>query len=289
MATISKTSVLDRLRDVLQLCSLCAVIVIAYNGGALRNTEAIKVLLLVLVGVGNLLFGKLFCSNLCPLGLVQEWITQRRRREYSHIVRWSAADKILRGIKYILLTVLFIDYHIFLLNVTIAIVVLSIIIVGNMFFCKYLCPVNAASNIFRLTVMLMMVLLANWGLYMAGIDLPLWVLVGALSVGGYILEIVARKAEFNVSLLHIHRDPAKCTGCGNCSASCPFKVDLLKVKRVTDIDCNLCGECVRECDNDALKVGICNTRPDQNRIRGIWFAPLITIVLIAVAMWILSL
>ncbi len=289
MATISKTSVLDRLRDVLQLCSLCAVIVIAYNGGALRNTEAIKVLLLVLVGVGNLLFGKLFCSNLCPLGLVQEWITQRRRREYSHIVRWSAADKILRGIKYILLTVLFIDYHIFLLNVTIAIVVLSIIIVGNMFFCKYLCPVNAASNIFRLTVMLMMVLLANWGLYMAGIDLPLWVLVGALSVGGYILEIVARKAEFNVSMLHIHRDIAKCTGCGNCSASCPFKVDLLKVKRVTDIDCNLCGECVRECDNDALKVGICNTRPDQNRIRGIWFAPLITIVLIAVAMWILSL
>lgn len=289
MATISKTSVLDRLRDVLQLCSLCAVIVIAYNGGALRNTEAIKVFLLVLVGLGNLLFGKLFCSNLCPLGLVQEWIAQRRRREYSHIARWSAADKILRSIKYILLTVLFIDYHIFLLNVTIAIVVLSIIIVGNMFFCKYLCPVNAASNIFRLTVMLMMVLLANWGLYMAGIDLPLWVLVGVLSMGGYILEIVARKAEFNISMLHIHRDTTKCTGCGNCSASCPFKVDLLKVKRVTDIDCNLCGECVRECDNDALKVGICNTRPDQNRIRGIWFAPLITIVLIAVAMWILFL
>ena len=287
MATISKTSVLDRLRDVLQLCSLCAMIVIAYNGGALRNTEAIKVLLLVLVGVGNLLFGKLFCSNLCPLGLVQEWITQRRRREYPLIARWSAADKILRSIKYILLTVLFIDYLVFLLNVVIAIVVLSIIIVGNMFFCKYLCPVNAASNIFRLTVMLMIVLLANWGLYMAGVELPLWVLVGALSAGGYILEIVARKAEFNVSMLHIHRDTSKCTVCGKCSASCPFGVDLLKVKRVTDIDCNLCGECVRECDNDALKVGICNTRPDQNRIRGIWFAPLITIVLIAVAIWIL--
>ena len=287
MATISKTSVLDRLRDVLQLCSLCAMIVIAYNGGALRNTEAIKVLLMVLVGLGNLLFGKLFCSNLCPLGLVQEWITQRRRREYPLIARWSAADKILRSIKYILLTVLFIDYLVFLLNVVIAIVVLSIIIVGNMFFCKYLCPVNAASNIFRLTVMLMIVLLANWGLYMAGVELPLWVLVGALSAGGYILEIVARKAEFNVSMLHIHRDTSKCTVCGKCSASCPFGVDLLKVKRVTDIDCNLCGECVRECENDALKVGICNTRPDQNRIRGIWFAPLITIVLIAVAIWIL--
>lgn len=283
MATISKTSVLDRLRDVLQLCSLCAVIVIAYNGGALRNTGAIKMFLMVLVGLGNLLFGKLFCSNLCPLGLVQEWITQRRRREYTLIARWSAADKILRSIKYILLTILFIDYHVFLLNVVIAIVVLSIIIVGNMFFCKYLCPVNAASNIFRLTVMLMIVLLVNWGLYMAGVEVPLWVLVGALSVGGYILEIVARKAEFNVSMLHIHRDTTKCTGCGKCSASCPFKVELLKMKRVTDIDCNLCGECVRECNNDALKVGICNTRPGQNRIRGVWFAPLVTIMLLALA------
>lgn len=283
MATISKTSVLDRLRDVLQLCSLCAVIVIAYNGGALRNTGAIKMFLMVLVGLGNLLFGKLFCSNLCPLGLVQEWITQRRRREYTLITRWSAADKILRSIKYILLTILFIDYHVFLLNVVIAIVVLSIIIVGNMFFCKYLCPVNAASNIFRLTVMLMIVLLVNWGLYMAGVEVPLWVLVGALSVGGYILEIVTHKAEFNVSMLHIHRDTTKCTGCGKCSASCPFKVELLKMKRVTDIDCNLCGECVRECNNDALKVGICNTRPGQNRIRGVWFAPLITIMLLALA------
>lgn len=287
MARISKTSILDRLRDVLQLCSLCAVIVIAYNGGALRNSEAIKVLFMVLVGLGSLLFGKLFCSNLCPLGLVQEWITERRKREYPRIPRWSVADKVLRGVKYILLTVLFVDYHLFLLNVVAAIVILSIIIVGDMFFCKYLCPVNAASNIFRLTVMLMSVLLANWGLYMAGIQLPLWMIVGALSIGGYVLEIVARKAEYNVSMLHIHRDTAKCSGCGQCTGSCPFRIELQKVKRVTDIDCNLCGECVRECDHDALKVGICNTRPGQNRIRGVWFAPLITILLMAMAAYLI--
>jgi ferredoxin len=61
----------------------------------------------------------------------------------------------------------------------------------------------------------------------------------------------------------------------------------MKVKRVVDIDCNLCGECVRVCSNDALKVGICNTRPGQNRIRGVWFAPLVTLVLICIALWLL--
>ncbi len=282
-----KSSVLDRLRDVLQLCALCAVIVIAYNGGALRNSEAIKVLLMVLVGAGDLFFGKLFCSNLCPLGLVQEWIAGKKRREYINIARWSAADKALRAVKYILLVVLFIDYHIFLFNVVIAVVVLSILIVGNMFFCKYLCPINAASNIFRLTVMFMAVLLGYWGLQMAGITIPLWVLVAALSAGSYILEITLKKAEFNISMLHIHRNPANCTGCGACKAVCPFQVEITKVKRVTDIDCNLCGECLRECAQDAIKMGICNTRPGQNRIRGVWFAPLITLVLLAVALWII--
>ena len=280
-----KSSILDRLRDVLQLCALCTVIVLAYNGGALRNTEALKILMVVLVGAGNLFFGKLFCSNLCPLCLVQEWIAGKRRKEYLKIARWSAADKILRAVKYILLTVLFIDYHIFLLNATMAVIILSIVVVGNMFFCKYLCPTDAASNIFRLTVMFMAVLLVYWGLQMAGYDVPLWILVAVLSAGGYILEITFKKAEFNISMLHIHRNPANCTSCGECMEACPFQADILKVKRVTDIDCNLCGECLRVCKHDAIKMGICNTRPGQNRIRGVWFAPLITLVLLAIAVW----
>lgn len=284
----TKTSVLDRLRDAMQLCSLCAVIILAYNGGALRNTEAIKVILMVLVGAGNIFFGKLFCSNLCPLGLVQEWISVRRRREYAIFARWGRWDKLLRAIKYVLLVLIFIDYHIFLFNVSIAILILSMLIVGNMFFCKYLCPINAASNIFRFTVMFMAVLLCYWGAYMAGLEIPLWVVVAVFSIAGYILEITSRKAEYNISLLHIHRDPEKCNRCGACTNLCPFQVDVKSVKRVTDIDCNLCGECVRVCRQDAVKVGICNTRPGQNRIRGVWFAPLITLLLLATAIYLFS-
>ena len=156
-----------------------------------------------------------------------------------------------------------------------------------MFFCKYLCPIDAASNIFRLTVTFMAILLLYWGFYMADIAIPLWMLVAALSIAGYIQETVLHKAEFNISLLHVHRNPANCTNCGECVKACPFGVDVPKVKRVTDIDCNLCGECLRVCSQDAIKMGICNTRPGQNRIRGVWFAPLITLVLLAIAVWML--
>ena len=202
---------------------------------------------------------------------------------------------------------MFIDYGVFLANAVVAVILLSVLILGNMSFCKYLCPVNAASNIFRLTVMFMIVLMAHWGLTMGGIEVPLWGVVAAMSAAGYFLEIYTKKAEFNISLLHIHRDGKtrrvtyqyikfggcsehlhlKCKECGKCVGACPYKVDITAVKRVVDIDCNLCGECVRECGNDALKVGICNTRPGQNRIRGVWFAPLVTLVLICIALWLL--
>ena len=283
-----KSSILDRLRDTLQLCSLCAILYFAYTGGVLYSASTLKVLAIWVIGAGGILFGKLFCSNLCPLGLVQEWIADRRKREYVLWRRWSLPDKILRSIKYILLTLLFLDYSFFMANAAIAVILLSVLILGNMSFCKYLCPANAAGNIFRFTVMFMIVLMAHWGLSMADIAVPLWGVVAAMSVIGYILEIYTKKAEFNISLLHIHRDIHKCKECGKCIGACPYKVNITAVKRVLDIDCNLCGECVRECRNDALKVGICNTRPGQNRIRGVWFAPLITLVLICIAVWLLA-
>ena len=282
-----KSSILDRLRDAMQLCSLCAILYLAFATEALHSVNTLKIIAIWVIGVGGILFGKLFCSNLCPLGLVQEWIAGRRKREYEIFGRWSLPDKVLRSIKYILLVLIFIDYNLFLANAAIAVILLSVLILGNMSFCKYLCPANAAGNIFRFTVMFMIVLMIHWGLAMGEIKVPVWGVVAAMSVIGYVLEIYAKKAEFNISLLHIHRDIHKCKECGKCVEACPYKVDITAVKRVIDIDCNLCGECVRECGNDALKVGICNTRPGQNRIRGVWFAPLITLILICIAVWIL--
>jgi polyferredoxin len=127
-----------------------------------------------------------------------------------------------------------------------------------------------------------------WILRSADISIPIPVYVGVMCIIGYLLEIFTYKAEYNVSLLHIHRDKNKCTQCGECKKACPYSVDVCNVTRVVDIDCNLCGECVSECKKDALKVGICNTREGQNQIKGQWLPLLVVVIFILVMCYITS-
>ena len=283
-----KGSRLDMLRRVMQYGFLAAIAVVAVYPNLLPGMHSATILFLWLIAVGNLFFGKLFCSHLCPGGLLSEYTAKLKEKIFGSkwgIKRWSLPDNLLRSIKYILAIVLF---HPKLGNtvpypLVIALALISITVIGmfeKMFFCKYMCIFNATSNVIRFTIFLMVAVAAQLILNDFEISFPV---VETAFLCGYFLEIHFKKTEYNISLLHIHRDIHKCRECGNCSTACPYSVEIKKAKRVVDVDCNLCGDCVRKCPNDALKVGICNTRPDQNRIRGVWFAPLITLVLLAIA------
>ena len=283
---------LDKLRMAMQLAFLVGMPLLYIFTDLLKGMHWASYLFVWLVFAANFLFGKLFCSHLCPFGLLSETVFKLKRRwigEKWEIGRWSLPSNLLRSLKYIFLAALFLpDVPDMSGTLLIAITVTAIIAGGifdNMFFCKYLCFANATSNIVRFTVFIVLLLAINAITAGTGIRFPF---VAVAAIGGYLLEIYFKKAEYNLSMLHVHRDVHKCTGCGKCSRACPFAVDIKSVKRVVDIDCNLCGECVRECRNDALKMGICNTRPGQNWIRGIWFAPLATAILLAMAFcWIL--
>ncbi len=281
---------LDKLRRIMQYGFLATVAAVVIYPNLLPGMHRVTILFLWLIVVANLFFGKLFCSHLCPGGLLSEYAAKLKNKFFGTkwgIKRWSLPDNLLRSLKYILAIVLF---HPKLGNsvphtLINALIIISIAVLGmleKMFFCKYMCIFNAASNVVRFTIFLMVAIAAQLILNDFGVSFPV---VETAFLCGYFLEIYFKKTEYNISLLHIHRDIHKCRECGKCSTACPYAVDLIKVKRVVDIDCNLCGDCVRKCPNDALKVGICNTRPDQNRIRGVWFAPLITLVLLAMAIW----
>ena len=283
---------LDKLRRLMQYGFIAAIAVVAVYPNLFKGMHRFSILFLWLIVVANIFFGKLFCSHLCPGGLFSEYTAKLKDKFFGKkwgIKRWSIPDNLLRSLKYILAIVLF---HPKLGNsvphtLIIALIILSIAVFGmfeKMFFCKYMCVFNAASNVAKFTIFLMVAVAAQLILNDFGISFPV---VETAFLCGYFLEIYFKKTEYNISLLHIHRDIHKCKECGKCSTACHYAVDLMKVKRVVDIDCNLCGDCVRKCPNDALKVGICNTRPGQNRIRGVWFAPLITLVLLAIAVWML--
>lgn len=249
-----------------------------------------SILFIWLVLAANFFFGKLFCSHLCPAGLLSEKVMKIRKKFFAGrkgIKRWSLPDKLFRSLKYLAIVVVIhyplesvMDVGVLIAGVFVAIIVLGLM-VEDMFFCKYLCFINASSNIVRFSVFLVAAIVVNVVLSNAGVKFPFDIIV---PFAGYILEIYFKKAEYNLSLLHVHRDISKCTECGDCIKVCPFAVEITNVKRVVDIDCNLCGECVRECKSDALKMGICNTRPDQNRIRGLWFAPLAVVILLIIVL-----
>lgn len=281
-------SFLDKLRGIMQWGFLAALVIISNCTNLLKGMHALVPLFIFLIVVANFFFGKLFCSHLCPAGLLSEIVFKLKRKIIGKrwgIRRWSLPDNILRSFKYLSILIL-LQFDIHISNAALISIVIATVVIGgifdNMFFCKYFCFFNASSNIVRFSVFTITVLAVQEITANYMIQLPISYIV---AIGGYCLEIYFKKAEYNISLLHVHRDVRKCTGCGDCIGACPFSVDVPKIKRVVDIDCNLCGECVRECRHDALKMGICNTRDEQNRIRGIWFAPLATAILVALAFY----
>lgn len=281
----------DTLRLILQLGFLAAAILVPLCTDFLSAGRThLTTLFICLVLVANLFFGKLFCSHLCPIGLFSELSAKAGKRisgRKREIKRWSLPDKILRSLKYILMALMLHGTQIMTpaMNYTIGIsLVIATTLLCDMFFCRYICLINGVSNIVRFTAFAMAAIAVNLLVTDLGFEFPLDMV---LLTCGYILEITHRKAEYNLSLLHVHRNPSNCTQCGKCSEACPFSVEIKNAKRIVDIECNLCGECVKACSRDALKMGICNTRPGQNRIRGVWFAPLITLVLLAIAVWII--
>jgi len=110
---------------------------------------------------------------ICPVGSISEWLGKLGDKWKVRRTISGLSDKILRSLKYILL---FITFYISVttselfckwfcpyfsvtsgfnpdVDIFMATVALVIVIFGSIFFrlfwCKYLCPINAISNIFR--------------------------------------------------------------------------------------------------------------------------------------------
>ncbi|MGE5411905.1 MAG: 4Fe-4S binding protein, partial [Clostridiales bacterium] len=251
--------------------------------------------------IGVLVIGKLFCSYICPIGTVTEWLGRLGdklgvRREMPKFL-----DRPFRALKYVLLFIAmyftmtsselfckefdpyFASANLFgnvdtVLYFSIPAFVIAIL--GAVFFrfswCRYLCPLGAISNVFLNVVG-------------AGIAIVLFIiakvmipslsysrLIGGLVVSGLVTELGFMRSFFN-PLPKITRNAERCSKCGLCDKKCPQGIKISQMEKVNHIDCTLCSDCVYTCP---LK----NTLSIQKKKNYKYLSPIAVVVIVLLSL-----
>ncbi len=195
----------------------------------------------------SLLLRKSFCSWLCPIGTLSEWLWKLGRSTFRRnwaLPRW--ADIPLRGLKYLLLGLFlyavgsmsvvairaFLDgpYGIVAdvkmmdffrrLSVTSAVVIAMLVLLSifvKNFWCRYLCPYGA------------------------------------------LMGLVAR-----FSPVRIHRNADACIDCAKCAKACPSLIPVDQLATVRTPECTGCYDCVTVCP----AAGALEMRAGKRRLPG---------------------
>jgi len=234
------------------------------------SMTTMQIMMGVMLFIGAALFSKLFCGYICPLGSVSEWLGKIGDRFRIKIMVSESIDNSLSALKYMLLFVTFYftlssselfckkfdPYYAvatgFGSDVVLwyAIVAIAILIIGSLlfrfFWCRYLCPFGALTNIFRFFWWFAGISAIFVALSLAGLKIPFIYPLLVIACAGYILEIILMK-KVSPSLTYITRNTESCTNCNLCTINCPQEQVVARMERVTHIDCNLCGDCLYAC------------------------------------------
>ena len=231
--------------------------------------------------VAVVLFSKLFCAYLCPLGTVSDVLMKLRRNR--KIKPWfvpanGLSDKVLRLIKYILLFLILYntigvgelfckridpyyavatgfkgEISLYLSLGMLVVLVLFSFFVDN-FWCRYICPLGAISNTLKYWLWIVTLLGVVYVASSVAGQIPAWIIIALFCIAGYLFEVLNVKASMQV--LNVQRDTRKCTDCKLCEDKCPYHISITGFDgTVENVDCMLCGECVENCPSSALHIG----------------------------------
>jgi len=180
-----------------------------------------------------ILFGRVICGFLCPMGLIQDIMHQIRQKTGVKGVRVNESTyNRLKPVKWVMVLIM-----------------LGITFAGGEF-CAF-CPAMATSPVFAGLAV---------SLYLSGFMMII-VLVGSFFKRRFWCNIcplgLLIGLTHKISPFRIKKDVQSCTECGACYEACPMGVKIIYTERkktdVTDMNCIMCGECIRKCpENNAL-------------------------------------
>jgi len=250
--------------------------------------------------IAIIIFSKLFCSYVCPIGTLTEWIGKLGEKLKVRFTITGFADRILRIFKYVLL---FLTFYLTISSgelfcrkfdpyyagftgfsgdtvVLYAVLTLVIVVLGSFFirqaWCKYLCPLGAATNIFANFIPFAALVGIYLFLYFAFNVHLSWIwLLGSITFIIMLEEVFLLKVKI-FPLLKITRNPDTCTLCKKCDKVCPMAIKVSELGKVEHIDCHMCGDCIVACpEKDVLRINRRNIR---------WVLPIAVVVLIVAAL-----
>ena len=273
------------------------------------SMSSVQVMMGIALVAAIVLFSKLFCGYICPLGTVQDLLSKARkalRVKGLKIRNGSVLDKILRIVKYVLVFWIFYmtvnSSELFCKNLDpyyaiatgfkgeitlwMSITTISVLVLGSlfidMFWCRYLCPLGAISNSLKFWLWIGVLFGEYYVADVVGADIPWAVLLGGFCLLGYLLEILNGKPK--MQMLYVMKDQSACNSCGLCNKKCPYHIDVRGCRngKVNSVDCTLCGECVAACSSNGLRIGVCKRGKTKfwNYIPAV-----LTVGLVAFGMW----
>ena len=179
--------------------------------------------------------GRVFCSWICPQGLISE-AADRLRAALPRVPLGADSDARHRRGRMVLLSVL-------------AVGLASTFFLGVPVLC-YICPVGIVCRAFVSSTWL--------GVVGALIVIVLLIVAVEMTLArrGWCRYVCPLGAVYGMCAtprtLRVTRNPKACVGCGSCEADCPMGCSPLKGK-IRDT-CTNCMACVDSCPEDALKL-----------------------------------
>lgn len=280
------------------------------NGSLPCSMTSMQIAMGVALAAVVVLFGKLFCGYLCPIGSVEDFLKKLRQAigfKAININEHSIVDKVLRIVKYALLFIVFYmtmtaselfcknfdPYYAaatgfkgeitLWMSITSLVLVLLLGLIVDRFWCKYICPLGAICNSLKFWVWMVVLVGVWWILGLLGLHLS-WVwLIGGISLLGYLLEILCGRPK--PQLLGVVIDKGKCNGnCRLCQKNCPYNIDVPSFDgKVYSVDCTLCGECIASCPHGALSVGVRKNSDGKHCKFAKYLPAVLTVVALAIA------